>query len=133
MNIHDYWLQSQMQQQAANQAQPQGNPAILAAAQQPMQSPMGNPLDSGVHSAIGAVRQSLTAKAPHEGSHGFLGSVGKALSNLGIAGLRGSNVATARELGNIMQTPAEQEAARMQQNMGILKFLKEQELAQLEH
>lgn len=32
-----------------------------------------------------------------------------------------------------MQTPAEQEAARMQQNMGILKFLKEQELAQREH
>jgi hypothetical protein len=131
MNIEDYWLQTQMQNR---QAPASPNPALAAAMQQQMPQHGGaNPLSSGAESAIGAVKQSLQAEPKKGFGSQLLDTIGRTISNVGVAGLRGSNIGVEQELGRLMEAPREREQRVFKENSDIMKHLYERALDEADY
>lgn len=135
MSLRDFLFNNILQGQQGPQ---EHNPQLMAAAQQqmPMMPQSQNPLDVGSSSAIRAVRESMSSKPQTQ--MGMMGRItntlGRALSNVGLARLRSSESPMARQLGGMYQTPQEMDAiedARQRdefdQNIKIMNYIAQQE------
>lgn len=138
MNPQTYTQMLALQQQKGAPITSQGQAPMQQAAPRVPRYDANNPLSEGSMAAVNAARNSLSGATPRK--KGLLHDLIGMARSANITGLRESNVAAARGLGNFFKTPEEeeerlraQEAARTAENLKLMEFLQANEHMKQQH